>query len=132
MSRWILLPERHARGVNVVVVVVIGGGVTITEIIVVGESRIEDHVVKEEEIRTVGEVSNDNNHRRNCPKMWELNLWEGGMPGVILEEEVDLSDVMIAVSVREDLSDVMIAASVREVLEEAEETHPRDNALHSN
>lgn len=44
-----------------------------------------------EEIRTAGEVSNDNNRRKSCLKMWELNLWEGGMLEVNLEgEEVDL------------------------------------------
>ena len=67
----------------------IGGEARTTKIIVVGEIRIEDHV-EMEEIRTVGEVSNDNNHKRSYPKTWELNLWEVGMLEVILEEEVDL------------------------------------------
>ena len=85
MSRWTLLLEHLGRGVNVVAVVVGGiGGVRITEILVVGESRIEDHVEKEE-TRTVRGVINDNIRKRSCPKMWELNLWEGGMLlGVIL------------------------------------------------
>ena len=87
MLRWISLLEHE---MNVVVAVgEIGGEARTTETIVVGEIRIEDHV-EMEEIRTVGEVSNDNNHRRSCPKMWELNLWEGDMLGVILEEDVDL------------------------------------------
>ena len=66
----------------------IGGEAIITETIVVGEIRIEDHV-EMEEIRTVGEVSNDNNHRRSYPKMWELNLWVGDMLEANLEEDVD-------------------------------------------
>jgi len=65
MSRWTLLPEHLGREVNGGE---IGGGVKVTEM-VVGESRIEDHVEEKEEIRTVGEVSNDNNHKRSCPKM---------------------------------------------------------------
>jgi hypothetical protein len=81
MSRWTLLPVHLGREVNGGGT---GGGVRVTEM--VGESRIEDHVEKEE-IRTVGGVSNENNHKRSCPKMWDLNLWEGGMLGVILPVE---------------------------------------------
>ena len=58
------------------------GGEARTEIIVVGENRIEDLVVEveEEENWTVGEVNDDNNLRKmSCPKMWGLNLGEGCM-----------------------------------------------------
>ncbi len=91
MSRWILLPVHEMNVVEVEVAVAeIGGGATITEITAAGEIRIEDHV-ETEEIRIVGEVSNDNKRRRSYPKMLELNLWEGGMLEVNLEgEEVDL------------------------------------------
>lgn len=122
LLRWILLLEHLVREVNVVVVGGIGGGVR-TEIkeVVVGEIRIEDHVVEKEEIRIVGEVSG-NNRKKSCLRMWDLNLWEGGMLlGVIQEGEEEA-----------DLSNVMIAVLVRGVLEEAEETHPRDSDHHSN
>jgi predicted Rossmann-fold nucleotide-binding protein len=109
------------RGVNVVEGIGEEVRVEIMEVVVEGENRIEDHEVVEE-IQIVGEVIIDNNLRKSCPKMWGVNLWEGGMQGVILVvqgEAVDLSDVMTALLVKEVLA------------WEVEEMHPQDNDHHS-